>query len=113
MEKPHILLVTFPSQGHINPSLQFAKRLILIAVKVTFVTAISAFRRMNTTTPPNGLSFAAISDGYDEGFKSTGDINHFMSEVRRCGSQTLRELIATSISQGTRFTHVVYTILIP
>ncbi|GLT97721.1 hypothetical protein SLE2022_152700 [Rubroshorea leprosula] len=113
MEKPHILLVTFPSQGHINSSLQFAKRLIRIGVKVTFVTAISAFGRMNTTTPPDGLSFAAISDGYDEGFKLAGDMNHFMSEVRRCGSQTLRELIAASISQGTRFTRVVYTIFIP
>ncbi|KAL3619938.1 hypothetical protein CASFOL_034850 [Castilleja foliolosa] len=72
----HVLLVTFPAQGHINPSLRFAKRLIDMGINVTFATSVYAQRRMAKTTaatsPPNGLTFAPFSDGYDDdgdGFK--------------------------------------------
>ncbi|OMO55934.1 UDP-glucuronosyl/UDP-glucosyltransferase [Corchorus capsularis] len=114
MAQPHILLVTIPAQGHINPSLQFAKRLISHGVDVTFMTAVSAFNRMNKTSTIQGLSYASFSDGYDQGFKQgTDDINHYMVEIKRCGSQSLREFIAKSINQGTKFACVVYCTLLP
>ncbi|XVF15040.1 hypothetical protein REPUB_Repub09cG0115200 [Reevesia pubescens] len=113
-DQPQILLVTFPAQGHINPSLQFAKKLIGNGVRVTFMTAVSAFNRMNKTSPPNSLSYASFSDGYDQGFNNTtDDVNHYMVEITRCGSQTLREFIAQSINQGSRFACIVYCTLLP
>ncbi|GAV69855.1 UDPGT domain-containing protein [Cephalotus follicularis] len=115
MEKPHILLVTFPSQGHINPGLQFAKRLTKIGVKVTFSTSVSAHRRMTkNTTTESLISYAPFSDGYDEGFKSgVDDLNHFMMSMRRFGSQNLKAIISEKINQGPPFTSIVYSILIP
>ncbi|XP_022751013.1 crocetin glucosyltransferase, chloroplastic-like [Durio zibethinus] len=115
MAQPQILLVTFPSQGLINPSLQFAKKLIGNGFHVTFMTAVSAFNRMNkTNSPPKGLSYATFSDGYDQGFNfGTDDVSHYMVEIKRCGSQTLREFIARSINQGTRFACIVYCTLVP
>ncbi|XP_022740226.1 crocetin glucosyltransferase, chloroplastic-like [Durio zibethinus] len=111
--QPEILLVTFPSQGHINPSLQFAKRLISIGVHVTFMTAASAIHLMNKTSPLQGLSYAYFSDGYDHCFQLTDDSNHYMAEIKRCGSQTLREFLAQSIDRGTNFTCIVYCTLVP
>ncbi|OMP02576.1 UDP-glucuronosyl/UDP-glucosyltransferase [Corchorus olitorius] len=105
-----ILLVTFPVQGHINPSLQFAKRLINLGVHVTFMTATSTIRRMNKN---DGLSYASFSDGYDDGFQLSIDINHYMAEIKRCGSQSLREFLSQSIDQGTKFTSIVYCTLLP
>ncbi|KAB1213520.1 Anthocyanidin 3-O-glucoside 5-O-glucosyltransferase [Morella rubra] len=53
----HFLLLTFPAQGHINPVLQFAKRLIRLGAHVTLATSLSAHRRMKSPAP-DGLSFA-------------------------------------------------------
>ncbi|KAA8527889.1 hypothetical protein F0562_035242 [Nyssa sinensis] len=109
-----VLLVTFPAQGHLNPSIQFAKRLIRMGVEVTFATSLSAHRRMTKTTGiPKGLNFSAFSDGYDDGFKSSDDPQHFMSEIRSRGSQTLREIITTSAEEGRPITCLVYTLLLP
>ena len=39
MAQPHILIVSYPAQGHINPSLQLANKLIKIGVEVTLATS--------------------------------------------------------------------------
>ncbi|CAK9139701.1 unnamed protein product, partial [Ilex paraguariensis] len=112
MEECRILLVTFPAQGHINPSLQFAKRLVRMSVKVTFLTSVSAISHMaKTTPPPEGLTFASFSDGYDNGW-STSD-ERFLSELTRLGSQAVEELITAGAAEGHPFTHMIYTTLIP
>ncbi|CAK9139698.1 unnamed protein product [Ilex paraguariensis] len=115
MGKPRILLVTFPGQGHINPSLQFVKRIAAMGVDVTFVTSVSAVRRMAKATPmqQGGLTVASFSDGYDNGWTGIDDVEHFMSELRTRGSQAVAELITTGAANGHPFTHVVYTTLLP
>ncbi|XP_052292726.1 phloretin 4'-O-glucosyltransferase-like isoform X5 [Citrus sinensis] len=115
-QQPHFLLLTFPIQGHINPSLQFARRLTRIGTRVTFAIAISAYRRMaNNPTPEDGLSFASFSDGYDDGFNSKqNDRKHYMSEFKRRSSEALAELITASQNEGGQpFTCLVYPQLLP
>ncbi|XP_010243149.1 PREDICTED: crocetin glucosyltransferase, chloroplastic-like [Nelumbo nucifera] len=113
MSHPHFLLVTFPAQGHINPSLQFAKRLIRIGAQVTFATSVSAHRRMSNACNPDGLTFAPFSDGYDDGFKLTDSVEHFLSELKRRGSETLRELILSLAREGRPVSCLVHTLLLP
>ncbi|KAF8015948.1 hypothetical protein BT93_H1482 [Corymbia citriodora subsp. variegata] len=114
MAPPHFLLVTFPGQGHINPSLQFAKRLLRVGAHVTFVTAIGARHRMGESkSPPEGLSFASFSDGYDSGYTDEDDIEVYMDELQRRGSETLSDLIASNLENGRRFLGVFYTTLLP
>ncbi|THG19015.1 crocetin glucosyltransferase, chloroplastic-like [Camellia sinensis] len=109
-----ILMVTFPGQSHINPSLQFAKRLIKMGVKVTLLTAFSALIRMSKTTPnPQGLTMVGFFDGYDNGWTDKDDVEHFMSELKRYGSEAVRALIASSFDRGEPFSRVVYTTLLP
>ncbi|EOY05113.1 Indole-3-acetate beta-D-glucosyltransferase, putative isoform 1 [Theobroma cacao] len=114
MAQPHVLLVTLPGQGHINPSLQFAKRLIHLGLRVTFATAVSAIRRMKPMSPLEGLTYvAAYSDGYDDGLKPGDDIDRYILESRRKGLETLSEFIGASIEEGIRFTCIVYGIMMP
>ncbi|KAJ6973172.1 crocetin glucosyltransferase [Populus alba x Populus x berolinensis] len=113
IKQPHFLLVTLPLQGHINPSLQFAKRLTLIGARVTLATSLSAQRRMSKTLFPDGLSFVTFSDGYDDGLKPEDDRVHYMSELKRRGSQTLNELIVDSAEEGKPITCLVYTVFLP
>ncbi|KAE8706927.1 Crocetin glucosyltransferase [Hibiscus syriacus] len=108
--RPQVLLVTFASQGHINPSLQFAKTLINNGVHVTFMTASSTMHQMAKTPAPQGLSYAYFSDGNESVFQLTGDINRYLSETKSHGTQSLREFLA---DQGTLFTSIVYCTLLP
>ncbi|KAF3655385.1 hypothetical protein FXO38_14710 [Capsicum annuum] len=64
----NILLVTFPSQGQINPSLQFAKCLIKLGVNAAFSTSVSAMNSMSNCPSIEGLTFTPFSDGYDNGY---------------------------------------------
>ncbi|CAK9167336.1 unnamed protein product, partial [Ilex paraguariensis] len=115
MVRRHILLVPFPAQGHINPSIQFAKQLIQTGVEVTFVTSLYAHRRMTKTTgPPKDLNFATFFDGYDDNFKRSDiDPKKYVSEIKNRGSQTLREIIKTSANEGRPITCLVYNLLLP
>ncbi|GMN62865.1 hypothetical protein TIFTF001_031940 [Ficus carica] len=127
MAKPRSLLVVFPAQGHVNPALQLAKRLILIGCEVTFVTTIHAHRRMitkggsgggnndnNNFTPPNGMSFAAFSDGDDEGLgPKQGVYTIYGSEIRRRGTQALKDLVQSGQNEGRPYTCMVYTLIMP
>ncbi|KAL0302461.1 UNVERIFIED_CONTAM: UDP-glycosyltransferase 75C1 [Sesamum calycinum] len=110
----HVLLVTFPGQGHINPSLQFAKRLSKLGVKVTFLTSLSAIRRMTTTssTVDGLIDFVSFTDGYDNGW-STHDAQNFMSALRNHGSKAVEDAIRAKREEGHPFTRVIYTLLVP
>ncbi|XP_019175348.1 PREDICTED: crocetin glucosyltransferase, chloroplastic-like [Ipomoea nil] len=117
MVQPHILLVTFPAQGHINPSLQFAKRLVRLGIEVTFATSVYAHRLMSKANGggvPDGLNFTAFSDGYDEGFKKNHhNVAHYMSEIRTRGSSSLKGIVSDNAAQGRPITAVVHTLLLP
>ncbi|KAL0423842.1 UNVERIFIED_CONTAM: UDP-glycosyltransferase 75C1 [Sesamum radiatum] len=110
----HVLLVTFPAQGHINPSLQFAKRLSKLGVKVTFLTSLSAIRRMTTTssTVDALIDFVSFTDGYDNGW-STDEAQNFMSAFRNHGSKAVEDAIRAKREEGHPFTRVIYTLLVP
>ncbi|XP_058200936.1 crocetin glucosyltransferase, chloroplastic-like [Rhododendron vialii] len=107
-----LLLVTFPIQGQINPSLQFAKRLVKMGVNVTFVTAFSALNRItkSASATPQGLTFSGFSDGYDDGSKLRDPAG---IEVQNSGSKAVAELIKSEAEQGRPFVHVVYTSFLP
>ncbi|PRQ38338.1 putative hexosyltransferase [Rosa chinensis] len=115
MTQHRFIMVTFPTQGHINPSLQFAKRLIRITgVHVTFVTSLSAHHRIgNSISTPSGLTFAPFSDGYDQGLKSGDDLQHFMSELKRRGKQAITDLVVSSASEGHPYTCLLFALLLP
>ncbi|XP_047964750.1 UDP-glycosyltransferase 75C1-like [Salvia hispanica] len=109
MEQRHVLLVTLPAQGHVNPSLQLAKKLIKMGIHVTFATCISARRRLADT---KGLTFLAFSDGFDDGFKLGDDANKFNETMRSNGSTALRGAIAAAAEEGRPVTCLVTTLLL-
>ncbi|KAL5542738.1 hypothetical protein UlMin_010448 [Ulmus minor] len=115
MAKPQFLLITFPAQGHVNPAIEFAKRLIHSGAEVTFFTTDYALRRMiakQSTATINGLSFALFSNGYNDGFKKGDDAKHYSSEMKRRGSKALAELIESRANEGRPFTCSEYTLLL-
>ncbi|XP_065868082.1 phloretin 4'-O-glucosyltransferase-like [Euphorbia lathyris] len=107
-KKPHVLLVIFPGQGHINPALQLAKRLLSMGIHVTFSTSVGGERTISKTCIPPSLSFASFSDGNDDAFKPVQNLEDYISGLRIHGSESLREIINNS-----SFTCVAYSLLLP
>ncbi|XP_058068345.1 UDP-glycosyltransferase 75C1-like [Magnolia sinica] len=108
----HFLLLAYHMPGHINPALQFAQRLIHAGARVTFLTTVYAYRRMIKSTPPEGLSYATFSDGYDDGPSPTADLAELMAQFRQHGSEALADLMRTLANERRPVTCVVYTLLL-
>ncbi|CAI0553351.1 unnamed protein product [Linum tenue] len=110
--RPHVLVVTYPAQGHLNPALQFSIRLVSLGCRVTLVTTVSGHRRIaagSSSLPAERLSIATFSDGHDD---EATDRAQLWAQLVTRGSKFLRELIASNAREGTPFTRLVYTILL-
>ncbi|XP_016455876.2 UDP-glycosyltransferase 75C1-like [Nicotiana tabacum] len=113
-ENCHVLLVTFPSQGQNNPSLQFAKRFIKLGVNVTFSTSLSALNcRSNNLHSIKGLTFAPFSDGYDNGYpnigKSLDEYREFYASFTVLGSEFVSEIFTDRAKEGRPFSRIIHT----
>ncbi|KAL3506514.1 hypothetical protein ACH5RR_031896 [Cinchona calisaya] len=116
MENCHFLVVTFPAQSHINPTLQFSKCIAKLGVRTTFSTSLGAINRMKKSSSssgslPQNLSIVPFSDGYDHGWTMNGDFRDYMFSLKTIGSKTLGELIMVQSNEGHPITHLVYTTL--
>ncbi|CAH8251267.1 unnamed protein product [Arabidopsis lyrata] len=116
MAPPHFLLVTFPAQGHVNPSLRFARRLIkTTGTRVTFVACVSVFHNSMIPNHNNvdNLSFLTFSDGFDDGGISTyEDRQKRTANLKVNGDKALSEFIEASRNGDSPVTCVIYTILL-
>ncbi|XP_022857144.1 UDP-glycosyltransferase 74F2-like [Olea europaea var. sylvestris] len=90
----HCLILPYPSQGHINPMLQFAKRLRHKQVKITLV--VTKFLRKTVQEFPGSsdISLETISDGFDEGGRAKVESSEaYLTRFRLVGTETLSELV--------------------
>nr|AFJ52962.1 UDP-glycosyltransferase 1 [Linum usitatissimum] len=116
-QQPHIVVVTFAAHGHLNPSLHFSERLLLLGCRVTLVTTVSGHSLLanKKSSLPDGLSIATFSDGYDipgSHQKSKDDENKQWVQMNTRGAEFLNELIATNSDEGTPICCLVYTLLL-
>ncbi|CAA2955471.1 UDP-glycosyltransferase 74G1-like [Olea europaea subsp. europaea] len=88
----HCLILPYPIQGHINPMLQFAKRLRHRRVKITL--AVTKFLYSTMQEFPEFVSIETISDGFDEGGRAhAGSFEEYFETFSRVGAETLMKLL--------------------
>ncbi|KZV28355.1 hypothetical protein F511_11181 [Dorcoceras hygrometricum] len=110
--RAHILAVPYPSQGHVNPMLQFGKNLASKGAKSTL--AITKFISKSTQPNIDSVSISTISDGYDEGgFTEAGSVADYLDRFEVVGSRTLEELIEANKKSNNPFDCVVYDAFMP
>ncbi|KAM0895936.1 hypothetical protein ACQ4PT_023507 [Festuca glaucescens] len=103
----HVLVVPMPGQGHINPMVQFAKKLVLKGVAATLVT--THFIARTTRIDAGQVQVEAISDGHDDGgFSSAASPEEYLQKLEVAGSASLAELIKARALSGRPFSCVVY-----
>lgn len=109
----HVLVLTYPTQGHVNPMLQFCKSLSSKGVDTTVAVTKFIF---NTFKPKSdgSIQWDTISDGFDEGgFAAATGIEDYLDTMKKAGSKTLRELIMRHQERGHPIDAVVYDALMP
>ncbi|GAV92055.1 hypothetical protein CFOL_v3_35439, partial [Cephalotus follicularis] len=110
MDKGHVVVVPYPGQGHINPLLQFAKRLASKGVKATFATTYYTVKSINA---PN-IGVEPISDGFDEGgFADAKKEDIYIESFKANGSKTLSQLIQKYENTNFPVNCVVYDSFLP
>lgn len=90
-QETHILVIPFPIQGHINPMLQFSKRLTSKGARVTIVTLSSISKSMEALQDTS-INFETISDGIEEG-KKLESMDARAKHFKLIVSQSLAKLI--------------------
>lgn len=103
----HCLVFPYPMQGHINPMLQFSKRLEQKGVKVTVVTTKSMKESFHRTS--DSMALETISDGHDEGRQTDEAITDaYLATFKQVGSTTLSFLIENLDTMGCPVDCIVY-----
>ncbi|PAN13386.1 hypothetical protein PAHAL_2G333000 [Panicum hallii] len=111
----HVLLLPYPSQGHVHPMLQFGKRLALHGLRPT----LAVTRFILATCAPDaaalgGVRLAAVSDGFDRGgFGECGDVTAYLARLEAAGSATLAELLRDEAAGGRPVRAVVHDAFLP
>ncbi|XP_022735204.1 UDP-glycosyltransferase 74B1-like [Durio zibethinus] len=108
--KGHVVVLPYPSQGHINPLLQFAKRLASKGVKATLATTHYTVKSISAAH----IGVESISDGFDQGgFSQAGNVDFYLKSFWDNGSRTLSELIQKFRNSSTPVNCIVYDSFLP
>ncbi|KAL3725010.1 hypothetical protein ACJRO7_030079 [Eucalyptus globulus] len=113
LHRAHVLILPFPAQGHINPMLQFSKRLVSKGLKATLALTVHLAGSMQPD-PSSSIDLETISDGHDlGGFMGAESIEAYQTDFRDVGSRTLAELIHKLDRLGRPLDAVIYDGFLP
>lgn len=110
----HVLLVPYPAQGHLNPILQFGKRLAGHS-GVRCTVAVTRFVVGTTRPSPSSVHVAVFSDGCDDGGPDElgGHKGPYFERLKEAGWETLDQLLRSESAQGRPVRVVVYDPFMP
>ncbi|XP_021733458.1 UDP-glycosyltransferase 74G1-like [Chenopodium quinoa] len=114
----HVLVLPYPSQGRINPMLQFSKRLAHKGIKPTLSPTFCFSKMMDTTAISTHygptINVRPISDGFDDGgFIQAGSISAYLDGLKTFGPKTLAQLIEKLAEEGDPVKAIIYDGLFP
>ncbi|XP_040992313.1 mogroside IE synthase-like [Juglans microcarpa x Juglans regia] len=110
--RAHCLILAYPTQGHINPMMEFSKRLRHRGVEVTLVTTY--FISKDIQKEASSITLETISDGYDEGgIARAENVQVYLERFSQVGSQTLTELLEKLSISGCPVDCIVYDPFLP
>ncbi|PSS19238.1 UDP-glycosyltransferase [Actinidia chinensis var. chinensis] len=119
-EETHVLMVAFSSQGHINPMLRLAKRLISRGLHVTLATTDVARHRMLSSSSATSTAVAAgsvagirlefFSDGFALDYDRKANLDLFMDSFSRVGPKNLSSII---YNQNSKFKCIITNPFVP
>ncbi|XP_059077004.1 UDP-glycosyltransferase 74G1-like [Cryptomeria japonica] len=117
IKRPHVVVFPYPSQGHINPLMEFAKRLVSRNLHVTFITTERIREQMikaqdgvtaHVTTVLQDIRIETISDGFSPDSEVMKDVDMIFDLLRKVGGLTFKQVIERLNSEGNTVSCIVY-----
>ncbi|KAM3236791.1 mogroside IE synthase [Capsicum annuum] len=94
----HIVVLADQGQGHINPMLQFSKRLASKGIKITVATTLSNAKAMKAAFSDSMITFESIYDDCSEGgVVGPGGFKGFLDRFQASGSTNLTKFISDQV----------------
>lgn len=110
VQTPHVIVFPYPSQGHINPLLQFAKRLVAKGVKATIATTVTTVKSIHTAS----VAVEPISDGFDDGgFGKGRSEGEYLESLREHASESLSQLLNKYKTTSFPVSCIIYDAFFP
>lgn len=120
----HVLLVSFPGQGHVNPLLRLGNLLAAKGLLVTFSTpqnvgkVLRKANKMIDKLTPIGeyggmIRFEFFEDGLDEDDLRRNDLNFYMPQLQEFGSKAVVSIIKKHEQQGRPISCIINNLFIP
>ncbi|KAL5704287.1 N-hydroxythioamide S-beta-glucosyltransferase [Ranunculus cassubicifolius] len=110
-KKPHVLFITYPLLGHINPMLHFAKRLASKGIKVTLSPPISMINSIKSDD--SDIIIVPYSDGWDTGYMQALTPKNYMLGFQQNGLKNISNLIETLQQSTYPVTCLAYSSYLP
>ncbi|KAF2294620.1 hypothetical protein GH714_013786 [Hevea brasiliensis] len=118
----HVLLISFPGQGHVNPLLRLGKRLASKGLLVTFSTPEITGRQMKKSgsvfdepTPVGDgyIRFEFFEDGWDDDEPRRQDLDQYLPQLELVGKKLIPEMIKRNAEQGRPISCLINNPFIP
>ncbi|CAH9081850.1 unnamed protein product [Cuscuta europaea] len=119
----HVLMVSFPGQGHVNPLLRLGKRLAGKGLLVSFsapesvgVEMRKANAKISEEPTPYGdgfIRFEFFDDEVDRSSPQANDLDFQIDQIERIGSQRISEMILKYKEQGSPVSCLINNPFIP
>ncbi|KAF3965415.1 hypothetical protein CMV_010393 [Castanea mollissima] len=106
----HVVVLSFPIQGHINPMLQFSKRLASKGLKVTLLSTKSIVKSMEGQA--SSVTIEPIADDSGE-YPTLETMEAYTKRFKVMFSHSLEDLIERNKSIGYATKLVVYDSILP
>ncbi|KAL1552596.1 mogroside IE synthase-like [Salvia divinorum] len=109
--KPHCLILPYPSQGHINPLIQFSKRLAHKGITITFAVPQGV---LVSSAVNADIAVETISDGYNAATRADADPQEYLASFKKAGTESTSRLIEElREGRGGAVDCVVYDAFLP
>ncbi|XP_037442738.1 cinnamate beta-D-glucosyltransferase-like [Triticum dicoccoides] len=112
--QPHVLLVSCPLQGHVNPLLRLGRRLTARGLLVTFTTILRGAIHRDDGASSGGVLFEYRPRGDDDGsHERTMAPNDMLRHVVDVGPAVLADMVRRHADAGRPVSCIVNTTFVP
>ncbi|EEF43595.1 gallate 1-beta-glucosyltransferase 84A24 [Ricinus communis] len=119
----HVLLVSFPAQGHVNPLLRLGKRLASKGLLVTFAAPEIVGKQMRNANNITDHESIPVGDGFirfeffEEGLEEDDprrkDLDQYIAQLELVGKQVIPEMIRRNSEEGRPVSCLINNPFIP
>ncbi|KAF5201296.1 Udp-glycosyltransferase 74g1 [Thalictrum thalictroides] len=112
--RTHVVFLPLPAHGHINPLLNFAKRLVCKQVKVTIAIPLSKAKSFKTDDDHSKITIEIYNDGSDDDDGGeTRTLDSYLKCFKEVGTKNISKIIENYQNSKYPIKCLIYSSVVP